>query len=138
LVTKRTRKREFLEEMSLVVPWAQLASLNEFHVSVSKACRTPFPVSTMLNIHFMQQWFRQSDPVIEEGLHHMALLREFAQLDAIATRLTYDSKILRFRHLLGAHLLAEYRKENIEIRQKVTLLKRLLEGGYYATSGTLA
>ncbi|MSQ57429.1 MAG: IS5/IS1182 family transposase, partial [Limnohabitans sp.] len=27
LVTKRTRKREFLEEMNLVVPWADLVSL---------------------------------------------------------------------------------------------------------------
>lgn len=27
LVTKRTRKREFLDEMNLVVPWAELVTL---------------------------------------------------------------------------------------------------------------
>ena len=29
LITKRTHKREFLEEMNLVVPWADLISLIE-------------------------------------------------------------------------------------------------------------
>ena len=28
LVTKRTRKREFLEEMNLVVPWTELGRVN--------------------------------------------------------------------------------------------------------------
>ena len=27
LVTKRTRKREFLDEMNLVIPWSQLLGL---------------------------------------------------------------------------------------------------------------
>jgi IS5 family transposase len=27
LVTKRTRKREFLDEMNLVIPWSELLSL---------------------------------------------------------------------------------------------------------------
>lgn len=31
LSTKRTRKREFLDEMDHVVPWAELASLIEPH-----------------------------------------------------------------------------------------------------------
>ncbi|MSQ56642.1 MAG: IS5/IS1182 family transposase, partial [Limnohabitans sp.] len=35
LVTKRTRKREFLEEMNLVVPWADLVSLIEPFAPVS-------------------------------------------------------------------------------------------------------
>ena len=41
----------------------------------------------MLRIHFMQQCFGLSDPAMEEALHDMALFREFAQLDAGATRL---------------------------------------------------
>jgi IS5 family transposase len=43
---------------------------------------------------------------MEEALHDMALFREFAQLDAGATRLPDDSTILRFRHLLEANNLA--------------------------------
>jgi len=31
LITKRTHKREFLDEMNLVVPWAELVGLIEPH-----------------------------------------------------------------------------------------------------------
>ena len=103
LVTKRTRKRVFLEEMNLVVPWSELVSLIVPHAALGKTGRPPFAVETMLRIHFMQQWFGLSDPAMEEALHDMALYREFARLDAGATRLPDESTILRFRHLLEAN-----------------------------------
>ena len=78
LVTKRTRKRKFLEEMNLIVPWTELVDLIESHAHVSKTGRPPFPVPNMLRIQFMQQWFGLSDPAMEEALHDMALFREFA------------------------------------------------------------
>ena len=106
LVTKRTRKREFLDEMNFVVPWTELTGLIQPFASASKTGRPPFPSATMLRNHFMQQWFGLSDPAIEEALHDMALFREFAQLDAGATRLPNESTILRFRHLLEANNLA--------------------------------
>ena len=34
LVTKRTRKREFLEEMNLVVPWTELTGLIQGFIAV--------------------------------------------------------------------------------------------------------
>ena len=103
LVTKRTRKREFLDEMNLVVPWADLIDLIEPHAPAGKTGRPPFAVSTMLRIHFMQQWFGLSDPAMEEALHDVPLYREFACLDAGATRMPDESTILRFRHLLEAN-----------------------------------
>jgi len=36
LVTKRTRKRDFLNEMNLVVPWTELVALIEPHVPSGK------------------------------------------------------------------------------------------------------
>jgi IS5 family transposase len=106
LVTKRTREPEFLDEMNLVVPWTELIGLIHSFAPASKTGRPPFPFSTMLRIHFMQQWFGLSDPAMEEALHDMALFREFAQLDAGATRLPDKSTILRSRHLLEANNLA--------------------------------
>ena len=103
LVTKRTRKREFLEEMNLVVPWSELVGLIEPHSPTSKTGRPPFAISTMLRIHFMQQWFGLSDPAMEEALHDVPMYREFAQLDAGVTRLPDETTVLRFRHLLEEH-----------------------------------
>ena len=103
LVTKRTRKREFLDEMNLVVPWSELVGLIGPHAPAGKTGRPPFAVLTMLRIHFMQQWFGLSDPAMEEALHDVPLYREFAGLDAGASRMPDESTILRFRHLLEEH-----------------------------------
>ena len=106
LSTKRTRKREFLTEMEGVVPWAALVELIAPYAPEGKKGRPPFALQTMLRIHFMQQWFTLSDPAMEEALHDMPLFREFAQL-SWDSRLPDESTILRFRHLLERHKLAE-------------------------------
>ena len=103
LVTKRTRKCVFLDEMNLVVPWPQLVGLIEPFASkatTAKGGRPSFPVETMLRIHFLQQWFGLSDPAMEEALHDVSLYCEFARLDPGAMRLPDETTILRFRHLL--------------------------------------
>jgi len=106
--TKRTRKREFLDEMNLVVPWAELVSLIAPHAPQpgTKGGRPPFAVETMLRIHFLQQWFNLSDPAMEEALYDTPMFREFAGLDIGEDHLPDESTILRFRHLLEAHQLS--------------------------------
>jgi len=103
LSTKKTRKREFLDEMERVVPWSALVAIVEPHCPRSKTGRPPFAVETMLRTHYLQQWFGLSDPAMEEALHDVPLYREFAGLDAGADRLPDESTILRFRHLLERH-----------------------------------
>ncbi|MGF6547450.1 IS5 family transposase [Paraburkholderia youngii] len=78
----------------------------EPHYPRGKTGRPPFPIATMLQIHFMQQWFGLSDPAMEEALYDVPLYREFAGLDEGMTRLPDESTILRFRHLLETHGLA--------------------------------
>jgi IS5 family transposase len=106
LSTRRTRKREFLDEMRRVVPWSRLIALIEPHYPKGKTGRPPFPIATMLQSHFVQQWFGLSDPAMEEALYDVPLYREFAGLDEGMTRLPDESTILRFRHLLETHGLA--------------------------------
>ncbi len=103
--TKRTRKREFLDEMSLVVPWGELVSLITPHAPQpgAKGGRPPFATATMLRIHFLQQWFNLSDPAMEEALYDTPMFREFAGLDVGEDHLPDESTILRFRHMLEAN-----------------------------------
>ena len=105
LTTKRTRKREFLAEMERVVPWAALVALITPYAPEGRRGRPPFPVETMLRIHFMQQWFTLSDPAMEEALHDVPLFREFAGLNW-DTAVPDETTILRFRRLLEEHKLA--------------------------------
>ena len=129
--TKRTRKREFLDEMNLVVPWAELVSLITPHAPApgAKGGRPPFAVETMLRIHFLQQWFNLSDPAMEEALYDMALFREFVGLDAGEDNLPDESTILQFRHLLEAH--------NLSSQILATVNATLAAKGLLLKSGTV-
>jgi IS5 family transposase len=129
LATKRTRKREFLDEMNLVVPWSELIGLIEPHAPAGKTGRPPFAVSTMLRIHFMQQWFGLSDPAMEEALHDTPLYCDFAGLDAGITRLPDESTILRFRHLLEEH--------NLSLQLMATINATLATKGLMLKTGTV-
>ena len=106
LSNKKTRKREFLLEMDCVVPWAALVELIAPYYPEGRNGRPPFALETMLRVHFMQQWFTLSDPAMEEAFFDIPLYREFARLDAHG-RLPDESTILRFRHRLEEHKLAE-------------------------------
>src|SRR5574343_980635 len=106
--TKRTRKREFLDAMELVVPWAELVSLIEPYAPESgRRGQQPLAVQTLLRIHFMQQWFKLSDPAMEEALHDVPAFRDFAGLSHWDEHIPSESSILRFRHLLERHKLAD-------------------------------
>ena len=106
LSTKKTRKREFLEEMERVVPWGALVQIVAPYYPKAKTGRPPFGIETMLRIHYLQQWFGLSDPAMEEALHDVPMYREFAKLDGVTARLPDETTILRFRHLLERHNLA--------------------------------
>ena len=127
--SKRTRRRQFLEEMDRVVPWSELVPLVGQHVPRSKTGRPPFATETMLRIHFLQQWFSLSDPAMEEALHDVPLYRQFAQLDAGMTRLPDETTILRFRHLLEQHRLAD--------QFLATINATLAQAGLMVRSGTM-
>ena len=104
--SKRTRKREFLDEMERVVPWGDLVSLIAPYMPEGRRGRPPFCIEAMLRIHFMQQWFTLSDPAMEEALHDVPLFRDFAGLGGWDEHLPDESTILRFRNVLEEHKLA--------------------------------
>lgn len=125
---KRTRKREFLEEMERVVPWAALVALIEPYSPRAKTGRPPFPIETMLRIHFMQNWFTFGDQAMEEALIDTPLYRGFAGLNVEADRLPDAITILRFRHLLERHGLA--------LQMFATVNELLASKGLMVKSGT--
>ncbi|MDP2255359.1 MAG: IS5 family transposase [Polaromonas sp.] len=106
LSVKKTRKQVFLEQMDQVVPWAALVKLIAPYYPEGRTGRPPFSLLTMLRIHFMQQWFTLSDPAMQEAFFDTPLYREFAQLEEFS-RMPDESTILRFRHRLEKHKLAE-------------------------------
>ncbi len=124
LNARRTRKREFLEQMDTVIPWAELVAVIAPYYPEGRTGRPPFALETMLRVHFMQQWFCLSDPAMEEAFFDTPLFGQFAQLD-VHDRVPDESTILRFRHRLEKHKLAEelFKTINDLLRQRGLMLR---------------
>ncbi|GAB0153849.1 hypothetical protein MnBA_32490 [Marinobacterium sp. BA1] len=54
---RQTRKEKFLGRMDKLIPWARLEAVIEPHYPKAGNGRRPYPLSTMLRIHCMQQWY---------------------------------------------------------------------------------
>ena len=50
---KQTRREKFLSEMEQVVPWSRLERLIEPYYPKAGDGRHPYPLATMLRIHFL-------------------------------------------------------------------------------------
>ncbi|MCO6058007.1 IS5 family transposase [Pseudomonas sp. MOB-449] len=101
---KQTRKELFLIEMDRVVPWKGLIALIQPHYPKGEGGRPAYPLTEMLRVHLMQNWFGYSDPAMEEALYETTILRQFAGLNL--ARIPDETTILNFRRLLEKHELA--------------------------------
>lgn len=63
----------------------------------------------MLHVHLMQQWFKLSDPGMEDGLDDRESVHRLAGFHPTTDLVPDDTVILHFRHLLEKHRLAEGR-----------------------------
>jgi IS5 family transposase len=80
---KTTRRAQFLADMHVIVPWAELTAVVEpFYPKISEAGgRPPLPLERMLRVYFLQLWFNLSDPAVEEALYESTSMRNFAGID---------------------------------------------------------
>jgi IS5 family transposase len=128
---KLTKRQQFLTDMDAVVPWERLIAVVEpvQPKMTARGGQVSYSAETMLRIHFMQQWFALSDPGMEEALHDIPAMRAFARLDAGDELIPDESSILRFRHRLEKHGLAQ------QLLAEVNAL--LTERGLLLKQGTL-
>jgi len=105
--TKRARRRGFFNEMDRRVLWSDLVTEIAPFMPGGRRGRPPFPVESLLRIHFTLRWFTLSGPAIEEALHDMPVFHDFAGQGGRSGRLPDESTIMRFRHVLEEYKLAE-------------------------------
>jgi len=126
---KKTRRAEFLEEMELVVPWAELVALVEPHYPKAGNGRRPVGVERMLRMYFLQQWFNLSDPAVEEALYDSPLMREFVGIDLGREAVPDETTVCKFRHLLEEH--------EIGAAMLATVNEHLAKKGVRIATGTI-
>lgn len=84
------------------------------------------PLSVMLRIYFLQQWFALSDPAMEDALYDNTSMQRFAGLELGQNSIPDETTILNFRHLLEKHDLTSQLFEAVNglLQDKGILLKR--------------
>jgi len=102
---KRTKRDVFLAEMAAAVPWSALEAVIEpnYPKMGPQGGRRAFPLSVMLRIYCLQQWYQLSDPGAEEALYDIQSMRAFAGLELGRDAIPDETTILNFRHLLERH-----------------------------------
>ena len=96
---RQTRKEKFLGRMEKLISWQRLESVIAPHYPKAGNGLRPYPLSTMLRIHCMQQWYSMSDPAMEDALYEIASMRLFAGL-SLDGAIPDHTTIMKFRHLL--------------------------------------
>ena len=126
---KRTKRDVFLAEMSAVAPWRALEALIEPHYPKvgPQGGRRPFPLSVMLRIYCLQQWYNLSDPGAEEALYDIHSMRAFCGVELVRDAIPDETTILNFRHLLERHALTKAIFERVA--EHLAAKGELLRGG---------
>ncbi len=105
---KSTRREQFLNEMTRVVPWTELVAVIEpVYPKAEGPGRPPVGIERMLRLHCLQQWFNLSDPAVEEALYDSRAMRQFVGIDLGREPVPDETTICKFRHLMEAHQLGE-------------------------------
>lgn len=92
----------------------------------SKGGRPPYPPSTMIRVHLMQQWHILSDPAMEDALIEVPTMRRFVGIDLISDQIADETTILAFRHLLEQHEMGKQIFETVKgnLKQRVMAMKQ--------------
>jgi transposase, IS5 family len=124
-LNKRTRADRFLDEMSRVVPWADLVEVVATHYQVAGTGRPKTEVELLLRLHCLQLWYKLSDPGLEDAVHDRLSFQRFLGLDPLQQRVPDETTVLHFRRLLESLGLAEliFAKVNEGLAAKGLLLK---------------
>lgn len=113
---RQSRKQQLLSTMEQLIPWSDWLSKIATHYLVTDSDRRPALVESLLRIYLLQQWFGYSDSGIEDALHDMPLLCDFARIHADQDGIPDETAVRHFRHLLESHGLAETFTHHMKVR----------------------
>lgn len=110
-----TKREKFLKEMDQVIPWQRWRDIIEPYYPKAGNGRPPMPLSVMLRIYCLQQWYGLSDPGAEEALYDIECMRTFAGLDLGEDPIPDETTLLNFRRLLETYQLSDKLFDDVNI-----------------------
>ncbi len=124
---KTTKREKFLESMNAIIPWASWVSLIEPFYFRGEKGRKPMPIETMLRMYLMQNWFGLSDEGIEDSIYDSYAMRKFMGIDFSDEQVPDATTLLRFRHMLEEHEIAQ--KIFADVRDRLDKAGLMMHGG---------
>lgn len=104
-----TKREEFLAIMEDIIPWQEWLNYISPHYPDGKRGRPPRGLETLLRMYLLQCWFNLSDEGIEDAIYDSYALRSFMKINFNDEQAPDATTLLKFRHRLEAHGLANFR-----------------------------
>ncbi len=105
--SRRTRREQFLTSMDEMIPWQDWVDMIEPYYPKGTHGRKPIGAETMLRMYLMQNWFGLSDEGMEDAVYDSYAMKNFLGIDFTHERVPDATTLLKFRHLLERHNIAE-------------------------------
>ncbi len=99
LAQARTRKKEFLEQMDAIIPWAEWIGIIQPFYYKGEIGNKPYPLETMLRIHVLQNLYDLSDMGAKYEVIDSRAFSEFCGVES-SNQVPDGDTIGRFRALL--------------------------------------
>lgn len=99
LAQARTRKKEFLEQMDAIIPWAEWVGIIQPFYYKGEIGNKPYPLETMLRIHVLQNLYDLSDMGAKYEVIDSRAFSEFCGVES-SNQVPDGDTIGRFRALL--------------------------------------
>ena len=106
LAQAKTRKKEFLSQMDVIIPWAEWLSLIRPHYYKGERGNQPYDLELMLRIHLLQNLYDLSDMGAMNEVIDSRAFSDFCGVES-SNQVPDGDTIGRFRALLVQHGLQE-------------------------------
>jgi IS5 family transposase len=124
----KTRKQEFLEQMSSMIPWKEWMGIIKTYYYKGERGNKPYELEIMLRIHMLQNLYDLSDMGVMTEVIDSRSFSRFCGVDS-SNQVPDGDTIGRFRGLLVEHGLQE--------RMFAQVVSLLEERGYILKKGTI-
>ena len=102
-----TKREQFLNSMDAIIPWKDWVEMIRPFYPSGKRGRPPREIETMLRMYLMQVWFNLSDEGTEDAIYDSYAMRQFLHIDFLEGQAPDATTLLKFRHLIEDHKLAD-------------------------------
>ena len=102
LAQARTRKREFLEQISRIIPWREWEGIIKPYYYKGERGNKPYELETMLRIHILQELYSLADMAVMNEVIDSRAFSEFCGIDS-SNQVPDGDTIGRFRALMVKH-----------------------------------